>query len=279
MKFSENSERLERWITRVVLLFFVAITIYPIVFVTINSLKSTDEFYANVWALPKAIHWSNYSEAWFDAKIGQYFTNSTIVVVIAVLIISVFGVMAGYALGRLNLPYAEAILLFFLAMKMVPHESLVMPLYLMMSRMGIIGEHISLILPYAGWGLPIAVYILKNYFQSIPNSLLEAARIDGASEWLSFRKIMVPLAMPAIATVIIFNFVSLWGELLWATVALSTATMKTLPLGIIVFQSEFATDWGPLSAAICMVMLPLVLVFLFMQKYFVQGITAGANKG
>ncbi len=279
MKFSENSERLERWITRVVLLFFVAITIYPIVFVTINSLKSTDEFYANVWALPKAIHWSNYSEAWFDAKIGQYFTNSTIVVVIAVLIISVFGVMAGYALGRLNLPYAEAILLFFLAMKMVPHESLVMPLYLMMSRMGIIGEHVSLILPYAGWGLPIAVYILKNYFQSIPNSLLEAARIDGASEWLSFRKIMVPLAMPAIATVIIFNFVSLWGELLWATVALSTATMKTLPLGIIVFQSEFATDWGPLSAAICMVMLPLVLVFLFMQKYFVQGITAGANKG
>ncbi len=279
MKFSENSERLERWITRVVLLFFVAITIYPIVFVTINSLKSTDEFYANVWALPKAIHWSNYSEAWFDAKIGQYFTNSTIVVVIAVLIISVFGVMAGYALGRLNLPYAEAILLFFLAMKMVPHESLVMPLYLMMSRMGIIGEHISLILPYAGWGLPIAVYILKNYFQSIPNSLLEAARIDGALEWLSFRKIMVPLAMPAIATVIIFNFVSLWGELLWATVALSTATMKTLPLGIIVFQSEFATDWGPLSAAICMVMLPLVLVFLFMQKYFVQGITAGANKG
>ncbi len=279
MKFSENSERLERWITRVVLLFFVAITIYPIVFVTINSLKSTDEFYANVWALPKASHWSNYSEAWFDAKIGQYFTNSTIVVVIAVLIISVFGVMAGYALGRLNLPYAEAILLFFLAMKMVPHESLVMPLYLMMSRMGIIGEHISLILPYAGWGLPIAVYILKNYFQSIPNSLLEAARIDGASEWLSFRKIMVPLAMPAIATVIIFNFVSLWGELLWATVALSTATMKTLPLGIIVFQSEFATDWGPLSAAICMVMLPLVLVFLFMQKYFVQGITAGANKG
>ncbi len=278
MKFSENSERLERWITRVVLLFFVAITIYPIVFVTINSLKSTDEFYANVWALPKAIHWSNYSEAWFDAKIGQYFTNSTIVVVIAVLIISVFGVMAGYALGRLNLPYAEAILLFFLAMKMVPHESLVMPLYLMMSRMGIIGEHISLILPYAGWGLPIAVYILKNYFQSIPNSLLEAARIDGASEWLSFRKIMVPLAMPAIATVIIFNFVSLWGELLWATVALSTATMKTLPLGIIVFQSEFATDWGPLSAAICMVMLPLVLVFLFMQKYFVQGITSGALK-
>jgi len=279
MKFSENSERLERWITRVVLLFFVAITIYPIVFVTINSLKSTDDFYANVWALPKAIQWSNYSEAWFDAKIGQYFTYSAIVVVIAVLIISVFGVMAGYALGRLNLPYAEAILLFFLAMKMVPHESLVMPLYLMMSRMGIIGEHISLILPYAGWGLPIAVYILKNYFQSIPNSLLEAARIDGASEWLSFRKIMVPLAMPAIATVIIFNFVSLWGELLWATVALSTATMKTLPLGIIVFQSDFATDWGPLSAAICMVMLPLVVVFLFMQKYFVQGITAGANKG
>jgi raffinose/stachyose/melibiose transport system permease protein len=279
MKYSHNSERIERWITRVVVLFFVLITIYPIVFVTINSLKSTSDFYANVWALPGSIHWSNYSEAWFDAKIGQYFSNSSIVVVSAVLIISVFGVMAGYALGRLNLPYAEAILLFFLAMKMVPHESLVMPLYLMLSRMGLIGEHISLVLPYAGWGLPIAVYILKNYFQTIPNSLLEAARIDGASEWLSFRKIMVPLAMPAIATVVIFNFVSLWGELLWATVALSTATMKTLPLGIIVFQSEFATDWGPLSAAICMVMLPLVLVFLFMQKYFVQGITAGANKG
>ncbi|WP_337103788.1 carbohydrate ABC transporter permease [Paenibacillus sp. YIM B09110] len=279
MKFSRNSERIESWITRIILLFFVAITVYPIVFVAINSLKSTSDFYANVWALPSTIHWSNYSSAWFDAQIGEYFTNSAIIVVSAVLVIAVFGVMAGYALGRLNLPYAEMILMFFLAMKMIPHESLIMPLYLMLSKMGIIGDHISLILPYAGWGLPIAIYILKNYFQTIPNSLLEAARIDGASEWLTFRKIMVPLAMPAIATVIIFNFVSLWGELLWATVALSTAKLKTLPLGIIVFQSEFATDWGPLSAAICMVMLPLVIVFLFMQKYFVQGITAGANKG
>lgn len=279
MKFSRNSERIERGILRIVVWFFVIVTVYPIVFVAINSLKSTDEFYANVWSLPGSIRWSNYSDAWFDAKIGQYFVNSSVVVVTAVLLISVFGVMAGYALGRLNLPYAEAILLFFLAMKMVPHESLVMPLYLMMSRMGIIGEHISLIVPYAGWGLPIAVYILKNYFQTIPGSLLEAARIDGASEWLTFRKIMVPLAMPAIATVVIFNFVSLWGELLWATVALATASLKTLPLGIVVFQAEFATDWGPMSAAICMVMLPLVIVFLFMQKYFVQGITAGANKG
>lgn len=266
--------------SRVILFLAFFLTAYPIIFVMITAVKSTKEFYTNVWSLPRHYAWSNFYDAWVTAHIGQYFLTSFIVVFISVLLIVILGALAGYALARLNIPYAEVITFLFMSTLMLPSESVIMPLYLMMSKLGWIGGYETLIIPYIGWGLPITIYILKNFFTTIPKELLESARMDGSGETRTFVQIIVPLMLPAIATVSIFNLVSFWGELIWANTTLSvSSTIRTLPMGVLAFQSQFATDWGPLSASMCIVLIPLIVFFMFVQKYFIQGITGGSVKG
>lgn len=274
-----SNEHKISFFSRIIILTVVLLTIYPIIFVLLTSLKTTNEFYINIWSLPKNVAWGNFPTAWITAHIGEYFVNSTIVVFTSVLFIIVFGAMAGYALARLNVPYSELIMLAFISVTALPSEATILPLYIMMSKLGMVGKYHSLIIPYIGWGLPMTIYIFKGFFKTLPNELLESARVDGYGEVIIFIKITTPLMLPAVATCAIFNFVSFWGELLWATIALSTVSLRTIPLGVISFKAQFGTDWGPMSAAICMVLIPLIILFLFVQKYFIQGITGGAVKG
>ncbi|SFT06618.1 carbohydrate ABC transporter permease [Paenibacillus sp. BC26] len=274
---------LKMWIganvSRSVVVAFLLLTVYPILFVLQTSLKTTEEFYVNIWGLPHQFAWSNYSKAWADAHIGQYFTTSMGIVGSSVVCIVILGALAGYALARLRVPHAEVVLFLVLLPTFLPSETVIMPLYIMMSKMKLVGTHLSLILPYIGWSLPMTIYIFQAFFKSLPNELLEAARVDGCTETKTFTRVTAPLMLPAIATVSIFAFVGLWGELLWASIALSTTSMRTIPFGVISFKSQFATDWGPMTAAICIVLIPLVVFFLFVQRYFIQGVTGGAVKG
>ena len=268
------------WICRIIVLCSVLVTLYPVIFVSQTSLKATSEFYSNIWGIPKDFAWSNYYSAWVSSRIGVYFRTSVIVVGTSVFMILVFGALAGYALSRLRVPYVSAIAAAIIVVtQLMPLESVIMPLYLMMSKMKLLNGYLTLILPYIGWGMPMTVLIFKNYFDTIPRELMEAARIDGCSELQCFIKIAMPVMKPATATNAIFNFVGLWGELLWASVSTATSRFGTLPIGIISFKQQFATDWGPMSAAICIVILPLVILFGFLQKYFVQGLSNGAVKG
>ncbi|QGQ98677.1 carbohydrate ABC transporter permease [Paenibacillus psychroresistens] len=265
--------------SRTFLLVFIILTVYPILFVALTSLKSTEEFYTNVWLWPKKFAWSNFPKALIDAHIGAYFMTSLIVVAISVAIILLFGAMAGYALARLRVPFTGLILFLLLSTTFLPSEMVIMPLYIMMSKMKLLGSYYSLIIPYVGWSLPMTIFIFHRFFKTLPIELLESARMDGCTEAQTFTKITAPLMMPAIATCAIFSFVGLWGELLWASISLSMSSLRTIPFGVISFKSQFATDWGPLSASITLILIPLIILFLFVQKYFVQGITGGAVKG
>jgi raffinose/stachyose/melibiose transport system permease protein len=266
-------------ISRVFCILYVILTIYPILFVLLTSFKPTAEFYTNIWGLPKTFAAGNYAKAWKVANIGSYMLNSVIVVFSTLVLTLILGSLAGYALSRFHIRGAELIMLLILACTMTPSESVIMPMYTMTAKLGIAGTYLSLILPYVGWGMPMTVYIFRNYFDTLPGELLEAARIDGCTEAGTFFRIAVPLMLPAIATNAIFLFVSWWGELLWASVELSASQMKTIPIGLISFSAQFGTDWGALSAAVCIVLIPLVVFFLFMQKYFIGGLTGGAVKG
>lgn len=267
-------------VNRGILLLIVLLMLYPIIFVVFTSLKDTKDFYTNIWGLPDNLAWSNYSTAWQDAHIGSYFLTTFYIVGITVILANILSITGGYALAKLNIPKAELIMILLLASNMLPSEIIIMPLYLGISKLGFIGTRTSLIIPYIGWSLPVGIYIYKEFFMSIPGELLESARMDGASETKTFIKIIMPLMYPALATVVILTFVAWWGELIWATVALSsTSTIRTLSLGILSFQGQFGTNWGPLSAAICIILLPLMIIFLMLQKYFVQGVTGGAVKG
>ena len=274
----QGESKIKRF-SRIFVLAFIILTIYPIIFVVITSLKSNAEFYTNIFLLPHKLEWANYPKSWITAQIGSYFFNSLLVVSTTVIATLVVGALAGYSLARLNVPYANTIMFIILAGTMLPSESIIMPMYLITSKMNITGTFSSLILPYIGWGLPMTIFIYRNFFRTLPNELIEAARIDGCTEIQTFTKVTLPLILPATATNGILIFVGWWGELLWASIELGSSSMKTIPMGIISFSAQFGTDWGALSAAVCIILVPLIVFFLFTQKYFIEGLTAGGVKG
>lgn len=268
-------------VCRVVLISLIMIWIYPVLFSLQTSFKTLDEFFANIWALPQTIGLDNFAKAFTKGHIGEYFINSVVIAVVSLVCIEVISVMAAYSLARLRIPFTGAIIMVCFAIQLLPTETIIIPLYMMMSKMGLLGvQYLPIILAYVGWSIPGTTVILKNFFDTIPKELLEAARIDGSGEVRNLFKIVLPLMKGALSTCIVMNFTFVWGELMWAKTATLT-TVKGLPLtvGLMNFKGEFGTDWPLMCAAICMIVIPLYLVFLFLQKYFVSSLTAGSVKG
>jgi ABC-type glycerol-3-phosphate transport system permease component len=205
--------------------------------------------------------------------------NSIIVVISSVFLIILFSIFAGYSLAKLLKKGSPIITTVLLSTTMIPNEATIVALFILMAKIGIINTRINLIIVYVGWSLALTTYIFKNFFISLPSEIAEAAKIDGCNEFQVLIKIMIPLSKPSIATAVIFNFLFLWGEFLWALVSISDLNKKTLPLGLFVFQNQYNTQWGPLCAGISIVIIPLILVFIYFQKYFIEGITLGAIKG
>lgn len=269
-------------LVRIFLILVVSINIYSIVFVLNTSLKTKNDFYGNIWGIPNTFFGENYVTAWVQGNIGQYFINSIIVTSLSLAITLILATLAGYALSRLKLPFANAITTLFLSMLVIPNESIILNLYRQFVTAGIANTlFVPMIIVYIGWSMPMSVVILKNFFDTIPNDLLDAARIDGASEMATLRNVVLPLMTPALGTVTIFDFCGIWGELLWAQVSTSAQSNQglTLPVGLLSFQGQYGTDWGPMSAAIIVIIVPLIIMFLFLQKYFITGLTAGSIKG
>ncbi len=268
------------WYSRIIALIFVVITVYPILFILLTSFKTTSEFYKNIFGLPVIWRFSNYVEAWRDAHIGEYFYNTLVTTIITSILVLFTAALAGYALSRLEVPKAGTIILIMLGITMLPSESVIMPMYLTMAKLKLLGGLHTLIIPYIGWWLPANIFIFRNFFNTLPNELLESARIDGCTEFKAFINIIIPLMMPAVGTCAVTCFAGIWGELLWATVSLSaSSSVRTLSLGIVGFQGQFGTSWGLLSAAVMIVTIPLIFLFIYFQKYFIQGLSSGAVKG
>lgn len=268
-------------VIRVILLCAVFVCIIPIYFAGITSLKTMQEFYADVWALPTSFQWINYVNAVVTGRIGEYFFNSVFLAVSCIILIQFCGILCAYALARLKVPHAELCIIILLGIQILPTETVVIPLYMMMSGLKILKvTYMAQIIAYVGWSLPGTTIIMKNFFQTIPVELLESARIDGSSEMNTMVKVVLPLMKGSIMTCVVMNFSYVWGELIWAQIA-TLLTDKGIPLtvGLLNFQSEFGTQWPSLCAAILIVIIPQFIMFAFTQKYFVAGLTTGSVKG
>lgn len=266
---------------RAILVCLTVVNLYPLLFTLLTSLKTSDEFFSNIWALPRSFFTENYTQAFEVGRLGEYFYNSVVIALVTLFMVTVVAAFAAYALARLQVPFAGAIVGLLLIIQILPTESMVLPLYMMMSKLKLLGvTYVPVTFAYVGWLLPGTIVILRNFFLSIPSELLESARMDGSGEMSTMFRIVFPLTGGAIATCTVLNFCFVWGELLWAQISTLT-TEKGLPLtvGLINFQGQYATDWGLMTAAICMILVPLFLLFVFLQKYFVQGLTSGAVKG
>lgn len=264
-----------------VITFLSAVTIlYPLVFIILVSFKNNQEFYSNIWGLPQIWRWSNYSYAWVNGKIGKYALNSFIVSISAVIASVLLSTFAGYSLSKMHIPKAKSIISILLGFNFVPSVAVFIPLYMQLINMNLNKTLMMLILPYMAWQIPFSIYIFKNFFDSIPKQLLDAARVDGSNEIMTFLRIILPIGRPAVATVMVFNFIHIWGEYIWASIASSSSTdIQTLPVGLLYFRGEYGIQWGPFAAAIIIIIVPLMLIFIYLQRYFIQGLTAGAVKG
>lgn len=180
----------------------------------------------------------------------------------------------------MHIPGAKAIITALMTLNFVPGVAIYIPLYMQMIDMKLSGSLWMLILPYLTWHIPFSIYIFKNFFDSIPSELMEAARVDGSGEVRLFFKVILPLVRPAVATVMVFNFIGTWGEYMWASIASSSSTkIQTIPVGLLYFRGEYGIEWGPFAAAITIIVVPLIAIFIYLQRYFIQGLTSGAVKG
>jgi ABC-type glycerol-3-phosphate transport system permease component len=262
----------------VVLIAFSVGALAPIYLMITGAFKSQAEFLTHPWSLPTSPHLGAFRSA-FSEQLGRWFFNSMFVTIVAVALTVTIAALAAWGLVHWPFRGRGAILSVIISLMVVPPVVLLIPLFQFGARLGWISTFRIVILVYIGLMLPYSVYLLANFFRTVPPSILEAAAIDGASEWRTFRRIVLPLCGPPVVTLVVVNLLWVWNELLLALVFLQSDSKKTLMVGITGFQSRFSLDIPTVMAGMSIATLPLVLAYLFGQRFFIQGLTAGGVKG
>ncbi|WP_309065454.1 carbohydrate ABC transporter permease [Microbacterium sp.] len=261
-----------------ILLVHLVIVLFPFVWMIYSSFKTNKEFQASVWSLPSGLQWDNYAAALGDGSLVLYAWNSLLVTLASVVITVVISTAAGYAFVVYRTPWMPAVELVMLVAMAIPAYIALVPLVAIIREMGMLDTLPGVILPTVAFNLPISVLIMRAFFASVPRDLVEAARIDGASEFSAFLRVMVPIARPAMFTTAIVNVIWVWNDFLFPLVVLSSPERKTLPLGLTDFVGERTTNYPVLLAAILLAALGSFLVYLVFQKQVIGGLTSGALK-
>ena len=261
------------------LLGIASLLLAPFAWLLSTALKaeSADLFAFPPQWIPDPIVWSNFAKAWDILPFIRYLYN-TFYIAIATVLINVFlSSMTGFALARMHFRGRQFILYAVLATTMVPFQVLLIPLFIVTLKLGLVDSYAGVILPVAVNAF--GIFLLRQAFSTIPKDLEDAARIDGCSDWHIFSRIMIPLVKPALATLAAFTFVSQWNDFIWPLIVLKNRDLYTLQLGLASLQGVFGVNWRYISAASIIALVPTVLFFLFTQRFFTKGMTAGAVKG
>lgn len=263
-----------------VLMAVVAFVLFPIFWMASSSFKPQTELFArNITMLPVEWTLESYRTVWQGTAFPSYFWNSFKVAALSTLCSVVISMYAAYAIARIRFAGRYAFGMLLLITQMLPHILLVIPLFLMMQRFKLLNTHTALVIAYTAVSLPFTVWLLRGFFEAIPEELEDAAAIDGASLLKTFHLIILPLAGPGLAAVAMFSFIRAWNEFLFALVFLQSRNLFTLPIGLASFQEEFTFRWDLIMAGASIITLPVLFFFLLMQRFIVQGLLGGAVKG
>lgn len=272
-----NYTRIGLWIALVVtsLIWF-----FPFLVMFLTSVKTNADISSSpAWALPTSWAWENYAEAFEVGNLGQTGLNSLVISLVKVPFGLLLAAATAFAIARIRFKRHRIVLGLIAIGSMVPIQVALGPLFTTMLSLGLLDSRPGLVLPYLAFGIPYAVFVLYGFFRSIPDEIEESARIDGASTFRIFWQVILPLAKPALAALFILDFVATWNEYAMATTLLQSQENWTVPLAVQSFSTQFGTDYGPLNAFIIMSAIPVVIVYLLFQRYFVQGALSGAVKG
>ena len=276
------TDRLFSWvgvsIRQILVILATLLSLFPIYFMTVSALKTKGEYIANKWGLPAAPILDNFSTAFAGEKFFIRFANSTILTVGAVGISLIIACLAAYAFARMEFPGRRALFNLLISLMVVPPVVLIVPLFVSMVQWKLVNTYQGVILIYTGLLLPFSTYLMTNFFRTIPREIVDAALIDGASNFSVFWRIMMPLSAPAVMTLVVVNALWVWNELLIALVFLQKDELKTLMVGITALRSRNYVDIPATMAGLLIATIPIVVLYIFGQRYFIRGLVSGAIK-
>ncbi len=271
------TSRRELSLTYAVLGAFSVFALAPVVGIVLTALQDPDGLAA--FGSFNGLHPSNFVDAWEDGNFGPYLRSSVIVTTVVVAVASVLSILAGYAFGMMRFRGSQVLFYVVLLGLMIPTEAIVVPLYYDYRDAGLTDTYWALILPQIGTSVAFGTFWMRAYFRTVPRSLVEAARIDGASSWFTLWRVVLPLARPAVLTMTLLLSMWTWNEFLLALVMVTDEGLRTAPLGLSFFQGRNQTDLTLLAAGAVIVATPIVLLYVFLQRHFIRGMLSGAVKG
>lgn len=255
------------------------ITLLPIALLVVNSLKPSAEIVQNPLAWPAAYRWDNFARAWTDARFGQTMLNSALLAVMTIILVCSTGSLTAYVLARQKVKSWKIITFYLLGTTTAPIQLFLFPLYFGFAKLGLINNVFAVSLIYTAIYSPFAIMLLRTYFLAVPKELEEAALIDGASNWQVFSKIMLPIVSPGILTVALIIGLYSWNEFLIATTFLQRADRLTAVVSFFLLSGQYTSDWGEIMAAALIIVLPVIVLFVALQRHFIEGMAGGSVKG
>lgn len=276
-----RNKRIGNAVRGVVLIFYMLFVLLPIYWMVVTSFKTNPEIInaQQITYFPRIFTLENYKSLFNMLSYGTYLRNSIMVTVTTAVCILILSVLGGYGLARFKFKGKGSVLIFFLLTQMIPGILVIIPLYVVFSRVGLINTKGALFIFYLITNLPFCVITMRSFFERIPYELEEAAYVDGCSRMQSLRRIVLPVMFPGIVAVFVFAFIGAWNELIAGTIFINTPDMWTIPVGLKSLIGKYSVQWGALMAGGVLALLPTAVMFVFVQKYVVEGLTSGAVKG
>ncbi|HPK46839.1 MAG TPA: carbohydrate ABC transporter permease [Sphaerochaeta sp.] len=262
-----------------VMIFFTVMALYPLFWLVVSSFKTTTEFQMNKLGFPKKWVTINYKDAWVRGKFPMLIVNSVIYTGITTLAILVFSAMAGFGFAKIRHKATPILYGSFVIGILLTLQSIMVPLFLIVNWVGLYNTRLGVLIPYIGIGMPMGVYLGTEYIKSIPDALVESARIDGATYGRIFWRIIVPMSIPVAVTVAILTVTGTWNEFMLINILTSSDGLKSLPVGVQKFAGALSTDYGKQFAALTIGLIPMLLFYLAFRKEITKGVAAGAVKG
>lgn len=273
--------RLGKWAkvgVYVFLIIYVVIIITPFLTIFNNSFKSLREIFLKPFALPEKLSLANYMEAWKSANLLTGYFNSLFISLISVMGILAISSMLSYLISRYKFPFRRTLYLFIIIGLALPARLAVIPIYVTLNKLNLLDTRTGLILVYMATGISFATFLMKRFMDEIPIEIEESAMMDGATPWTIFRTIALPLTRPAMLVVGLVNFVGIWNDFFFPLIIINSRSKETVPLAISVFFGEYSNSWHLISAALSLSVLPIMIIFFLLSKYFIAGMTEGAIK-
>ncbi|MDT7789674.1 MAG: hypothetical protein QOF58_8093 [Pseudonocardiales bacterium] len=274
-----SGTRLTRWVVAIPMAALALATIYPLVFTTNVAMKTRREYVLDRFSLADSFSLDNVVKAWTSVGMSRYFLNSVIVVACSVALLLLFGSMAGFALARLRFRGSSALFLGILAALFVPFQVIMVPLARIMADSGLVDTYPGLVLAYVAQFLPFTIFLLTSYYSTVPPDIIEAARIDGNTVYGVYWRIMVPIGAPALLSVGVLNALFCWNDVLISLLMMPSAEHRTLMVGVTSLRGQYSDDIPTFASGVLIAAVPVLIVYLFLQRQIADGVTAGSTKG